>query len=94
MLKTEEEEEVNRDVCTSTDHEHHRNISLDKSLSASLDSLDNLFCRRCLVLLGALFGYCWLDWVNGNMLISAYLCECDRYLIVVFMATLSLLLFL
>lgn len=24
-------------------------ISLDKSLSAALDSFDNLFCRRCLV---------------------------------------------
>lgn len=57
MLKTEEEEEVNRDVCTSTDHEHHRNISLDKSLSASLDSLDNLFCRRCLVFDCRLHGY-------------------------------------
>ncbi|CAI9264162.1 unnamed protein product [Lactuca saligna] len=49
---------------SQTNHEHHRNISLDKSLSASLDSLDNSFV-----------GDVW-------------------YLIVVFMATLSLLLFL
>ncbi|KAI3514708.1 hypothetical protein L1887_13339 [Cichorium endivia] len=57
MMKIEEEEEeekVNGDVSASTDH---RNISLDKSLSASLDSLDNLFCRRCLVFDCRLHGY-------------------------------------
>lgn len=26
-----------------------KGISLDKSLSAALDSFDNLFCRRCMV---------------------------------------------
>lgn len=28
---------------------HERGIALEKSLSAALDSFDNLFCRRCLV---------------------------------------------
>ncbi|KAL9430600.1 hypothetical protein AB3S75_025903 [Citrus x aurantiifolia] len=31
------------------DSGHERGISLEKSLSAALDSFDNLFCRRCLL---------------------------------------------
>lgn len=57
MLKTEDEENLNQDVSVSADHEHNWSISLDKSLSASLDSLDNLFCRRCLVFDCRLHGY-------------------------------------
>ncbi|XP_071726641.1 histone-lysine N-methyltransferase EZA1 isoform X1 [Rutidosis leptorrhynchoides] len=48
-LKTEGEEKLN--------HEHDKRISLDRSLSSSLDSLDNLFCRRCLVFDCRLHGY-------------------------------------
>ncbi|KAL5863040.1 hypothetical protein ACOSQ3_000554 [Xanthoceras sorbifolium] len=33
----------------SGDSGHERGISLEKSLSAALDSFDNLFCRRCLL---------------------------------------------
>ncbi|MFS7931068.1 putative [histone H3]-lysine(4) N-trimethyltransferase chromatin remodeling SET family [Helianthus anomalus] len=59
MLKTEDEENINQNVsaCASTDHHHDWSIPLDKSLSASLDSLDNLFCRRCLVFDCRLHGY-------------------------------------
>ncbi|KAJ9547743.1 hypothetical protein OSB04_020286 [Centaurea solstitialis] len=56
MLKTEDEK-LNQDVSVSADVGHDRSISLDKSLSASLDSLDNLFCRRCLVFDCRLHGY-------------------------------------
>ncbi|KAI3773206.1 hypothetical protein L6452_04410 [Arctium lappa] len=56
MLKREDEK-LNQDVPVSADLEHDRSISLDKSLSASLDSLDNLFCRRCLVFDCRLHGY-------------------------------------
>ncbi|XP_024968148.1 histone-lysine N-methyltransferase EZA1-like isoform X1 [Cynara cardunculus var. scolymus] len=56
MLKTEDET-LNQDVSVSADLGQDRSISLDKSLSASLDSLDNLFCRRCLVFDCRLHGY-------------------------------------
>nr|XP_043622022.1 histone-lysine N-methyltransferase EZA1 [Erigeron canadensis] len=49
LLKTEGEDKLN--------HDPDRRISLDKSLSYSLDSLDNLFCRRCLVFDCRLHGY-------------------------------------
>ncbi|KAJ0589808.1 putative [histone H3]-lysine(4) N-trimethyltransferase chromatin remodeling SET family [Helianthus annuus] len=57
MLKTEGEENINQNVSASADHHHDWSIPLDKSLSASLDSLDNLFCRRCLVFDCRLHGY-------------------------------------
>ncbi|KAJ0797222.1 putative [histone H3]-lysine(4) N-trimethyltransferase chromatin remodeling SET family [Helianthus annuus] len=57
MLKTEDEENINQNVSASADHHHDWSIPLDKSLSASLDSLDNLFCRRCLVFDCRLHGY-------------------------------------
>ncbi|KAI3800897.1 hypothetical protein L1987_28996 [Smallanthus sonchifolius] len=57
MLKKEVEENINQNVSASADHEHEWSISLDKSLSDSLDSLDNLFCRRCLVFDCRLHGY-------------------------------------
>lgn len=40
-----------------------RSIYLDKSLSATLDSFDNLFCRRCLVRDFNLFGL-HLTWIE------------------------------
>ena len=36
-------------IKDSEDFGSENGISLDKSLSAALDSFDNLFCRRCLV---------------------------------------------
>ncbi|KAL8191974.1 hypothetical protein R6Q57_028095 [Mikania cordata] len=57
LLKKEYEENTNQNAAASVDHEHDWSISLDKSLSASLDSLDNLFCRRCLVFDCRLHGY-------------------------------------
>lgn len=48
MLKEKfDEEQIDKD---SGDSASVRGISLEKSLSAALDSFDNLFCRRCLVL--------------------------------------------
>ncbi|XP_076905477.1 histone-lysine N-methyltransferase EZA1-like isoform X1 [Bidens hawaiensis] len=57
MLKTENEENIKQNLSASADPEHDWTIPLDKSLSASLDSLDNLFCRRCLVFDCRLHGY-------------------------------------
>ncbi|KAK1420450.1 hypothetical protein QVD17_22060 [Tagetes erecta] len=57
MLKKENEEHISQNVSASADREHNWSVSLDKSLSASLDSLDNLFCRRCLVFDCRLHGY-------------------------------------
>ncbi|XP_058008581.1 histone-lysine N-methyltransferase EZA1 isoform X1 [Hevea brasiliensis] len=48
MLKEKFDEEQNDK--DSGDSASGRGISLEKSLSAALDSFDNLFCRRCLVL--------------------------------------------
>ncbi|PWA64495.1 SET domain-containing protein [Artemisia annua] len=56
-MKTENEANELKDGSVSADNEHDWSISLDKSLSASLDSLDNLFCRRCLVFDCRLHGY-------------------------------------
>ncbi|KAK4848347.1 hypothetical protein QYF36_011989 [Acer negundo] len=38
-----------KNVKDSRDSGYERGISLEKSLSAALDSFENLFCRRCLV---------------------------------------------
>ncbi|XP_076885239.1 histone-lysine N-methyltransferase EZA1-like [Bidens hawaiensis] len=57
MLKTENEENIKQNLPASADPEHDWTIPLNKSLSASLDSLDNLFCRRCLVFDCRLHGY-------------------------------------
>uniref|UniRef100_A0A2C9WQP7 CXC domain-containing protein n=1 Tax=Manihot esculenta TaxID=3983 RepID=A0A2C9WQP7_MANES len=47
MLKEKfDEEQIDKD---SGDSASVRGISLEKSLSAALDSFDNLFCRRCLL---------------------------------------------
>jgi len=43
-----------QNVKDSIDSVSERGISLEKSLSAALDSFDNLFCRRCLVLISGL----------------------------------------
>ncbi|GJS87868.1 histone-lysine N-methyltransferase EZA1-like protein isoform X3 [Tanacetum coccineum] len=56
-MKTENEANEHQDGSVSADNEHDWSITLDKSLSASLDSLDNLFCRRCLVFDCRLHGY-------------------------------------
>ncbi|XP_020538356.1 histone-lysine N-methyltransferase EZA1 isoform X3 [Jatropha curcas] len=47
MLKEKFDEEQNEK--DSGDSMSNRGISLDKSLTAALDSFDNLFCRRCLL---------------------------------------------
>ncbi|XVE77538.1 hypothetical protein DITRI_Ditri13aG0071200 [Diplodiscus trichospermus] len=39
----------NQNIEDSEDSGFEKGISLDKSLSAALDSFDNLFCRRCLL---------------------------------------------
>lgn len=36
-------------LISSEDSESDGSVFLGKSLSAALDSFDNLFCRRCLV---------------------------------------------
>lgn len=38
-----------KNLKDNEDTGQERGISLEKSLSAALDSFDNLFCRRCLV---------------------------------------------
>ncbi|CAN1308388.1 Histone-lysine N-methyltransferase EZ1 [Linum perenne] len=39
-----------QDLKNSRDPRYARGITLEKSLSAAMDSYDNLFCRRCLVI--------------------------------------------
>lgn len=41
-------------VKDTGDSVSERGISMEKSLSTALDSFDNLFCRRCLVLISGL----------------------------------------
>lgn len=59
-MKTENEASKVNDGSVSADNEYDWSISLDKSLSASLDSLDNLFCRRCLVHILTCYRICYL----------------------------------
>lgn len=48
-LKEKYTEKSGPDVNNSVETNPDRGICLYKSLSAALDSFDNLFCRRCLV---------------------------------------------
>ncbi|XP_038713027.1 histone-lysine N-methyltransferase EZA1-like isoform X1 [Tripterygium wilfordii] len=49
MLKEKFHEKLDLNFKDSGDSGSERGIMLDKSLSAGLDSFDNLFCRRCLL---------------------------------------------
>lgn len=69
----------------------NRHIFLDKSLSAALDSFDNLFCRRCLVR-GAIKTR-FLKRIICIMLFDVTLCEfnpSNRFSIAVCMDVLNL----
>lgn len=45
----ETDQQMDKEKKPSKEDRSEDNISLDQSLSAALDSFDNLFCRRCLV---------------------------------------------
>ncbi|KAI3449392.1 hypothetical protein Pfo_006057 [Paulownia fortunei] len=49
MLMEKDQPIEKQNLKSSTEEGSEDNIFLDKSLSAALDSFDNLFCRRCLV---------------------------------------------
>ncbi|XP_057460764.1 LOW QUALITY PROTEIN: histone-lysine N-methyltransferase EZA1 [Actinidia eriantha] len=49
MLKEKNQEKHNRRFKGCEENGSEKNYILEKSLSAALDSFDNLFCRRCLV---------------------------------------------
>jgi len=49
FLKENYEKKQNKNLKNSGDVGTDKGIYLDKTLSAALDSFDNLFCRRCLV---------------------------------------------
>ena len=50
----EEKYSGDQSVKDTSDSVTGRGISMEKSLSTALDSFDNLFCRRCLVLISGL----------------------------------------
>lgn len=45
----ETDQQMDTEKKSSKEDRSEDNIYLDHSLSAALDSFDNLFCRRCLV---------------------------------------------
>lgn len=45
----EKDEQIEEQKNHSEEEESEDDMFLDQSLSAALDSFDNLFCRRCLV---------------------------------------------
>lgn len=49
LLKEQSHEDNNQNVKNPANINSDQGISLEKSLSAAVDSFDNLFCRRCLV---------------------------------------------
>lgn len=51
VLQQQYHEENNQSIKDLAGFESAVGISLEKTLGASLDSFDNLFCRRCLVCL-------------------------------------------
>lgn len=54
MLKERDQSLEKQDCISSMGEGTETSIFLNKSLSAALDSFDNLFCRRCLVCIIAL----------------------------------------
>lgn len=49
MLRQKHQDSSGKSLKDSGDSGFGGRIFLDKSLTAALDSFDNLFCRRCLV---------------------------------------------
>ena len=64
----EEKYSGDQSVKDTSDSVIGRGISMEKSLSTALDSFDNLFCRRCLVLISGLI----MRWNFSELILDCF----------------------